>query len=67
MGDSGAVFTTETTKNSELKNAIFTIFALKLVELSSIKALANNCENKASLWINKSPAGLCAALPLWIY
>ena len=52
MGDSGAVFTTETTRNSELKNAIFTIFALKLVELSSIKGLANNCENKALLWRN---------------
>ena len=46
------MFTTETTRNSELKNAIFTIFALKLVELSSIKALADNCENKASLWRN---------------
>ena len=46
------MFTTETIRNSELKNAIFTIFALKLVELSSIKALANNCENKALLWRN---------------
>ena len=52
VGDSGAVFTTETTRNSELKNAIFTIFALKLVELSSIKPPADNCENKASLWRN---------------
>ena len=52
MVDSGAVFTTETIRNSELKNAIFTIFALKLVELSSIKGLANNCENKALLWRN---------------
>ena len=49
MGDSGAVFTTETTRNSELKNAIFKIFALKLVELTSIKGLANNCQNKTSL------------------
>ena len=46
MGDSGAVFTTETTRNSELKNAIFTIFALKLVELTSIKVLAKKSENK---------------------
>ena len=49
VGDSGAVFTTESTKNSELKNAIFKIFALKLVELTSIKGLANNCQNKTSL------------------
>ena len=40
------MFTTETIRNSELKNAIFKIFALKLVELSSIKALAKKCENK---------------------
>ena len=40
------MFTTETIRNSELKNAIFKIFALKLVELSSIKALAKNSENK---------------------
>ena len=46
MGDSGAVFTTETIRNSVLKNAIFKIFALKLVELSSIKALAKKYENK---------------------
>ena len=29
VGDSGAVFTTETIRNSELKNAIFIIFALE--------------------------------------
>ena len=46
VGDSGAVFTTETTRNSELKNAIFKIFALKLVELTSIKVLAKKSENK---------------------
>ena len=46
MGDSGAVFTTETIRNSELKNAIFKIFALKLVELTSIKVLAKKSENK---------------------
>ena len=40
VGDSRAVFTTETIRNSELKNAIFKIFALKLVELTSIKVLA---------------------------
>ena len=40
VGDSGAVFTTETTRNSELKNAI------KLVELTSIKVLAKKSENK---------------------
>ena len=49
VGDSGAVFTTETTRNSELKNAIFKKFALKMVELSCIKGLANNCQNKTSL------------------
>ena len=52
MRDSGAVFTTETIMNSELKNATFKIFALKMVEPSCIKVLANNCENKASLWRN---------------
>ena len=46
MGDSGAVFTTETIRNSELNDAIFKIFALKLVELSSIKALTKKRENK---------------------
>ena len=46
VGDSGAVFTTETIRNSELKNAIFKIFALKLVELSSIKVLPKNYESK---------------------
>ena len=40
------MFTTETIRNSELKNAIFKIFALKLVELSSIKVLPKNCESK---------------------
>ena len=40
------MFTIETTWNSVLINTIFKIFALKLVELSSIKALAKNCENK---------------------
>ena len=49
MGDSGAVFTTETIRNSELKNATFKIFALKMVEPICIKALASNCKNKASL------------------
>ena len=42
MEDSGAVFTTETIRNSELNDAIFKIFALKLVELTSIKVLAKN-------------------------
>ena len=46
VGDSGAVFTTETIRNSELNDAIFKIFALKLVELSSIKVLAQKFENK---------------------
>ena len=49
MGDSGAVFTTETTRNSVLKNATFKIFALKMVELTCNKGLANNCQNKTSL------------------
>ena len=40
------MFTIETTWNSVLINTIFKIFALKLVELSSIKALAKNYENK---------------------
>ena len=46
VGDSGAVFTTETIRNSELNDAIFKIFALKLVELTSIKVLAQKFENK---------------------
>ena len=50
MGDSGAVLTIETTRNSELIDTIFKKFALKMVELSCIKGLANNCQNKTSLW-----------------
>ena len=46
VGDSGAVFTTETIRKSELDDAIFKIFALKLVELTSIKVLAKKSENK---------------------
>ena len=47
--DSGAVLTIETTRNSELIDTIFKKFALKMVELSCIKGLANNCQNKTSL------------------
>ena len=50
VGDSGAVLTIETTRNSELIDTIFKKFALKMVELSCIKGLANNCQNKTSLW-----------------
>ena len=50
MGDSGAVLTIETARNSELIDTIFKKFALKFSELTSIKVLENNCENKASLW-----------------
>ena len=49
VGDSGAVLTIETTRNSELIDTIFKKFALKMVELSCIKGLANNCQNKTSL------------------
>ena len=50
VGDSGAVFNIETFRISESNEAIFKIFALKLVELSCIKGLANNWQNKTSLW-----------------
>ena len=46
MGDSGAMFTTETIMNSELKNATFRIFALKMVEPTCIKDLGKKCESK---------------------
>ena len=49
VGDSGAVLTIETTRNSELIDTIFKKIALKMVELSCIKGLANNCQNKTSL------------------
>ena len=49
VGDSGAVLTIETTRNSELIDTILIKFALKMVELSCIKGLANNCQNKTSL------------------
>ena len=49
VGDSGAVLTIETTRNSELIDTIFKKFALKMVELSCIKGLANNCQNMTSL------------------
>ena len=38
--------TTETIRNSELKNATFKIFALKMVEPTFTKALAKKCESK---------------------
>ena len=50
VADSGAGSTNETFRNSELIFAIFKNFALKFSELTSIKVLENNCENKASLW-----------------
>ena len=52
MGDSGAVFTIETTMNSELIDTSFRNFALEMVGRSHVKALTNNYENKASLWMN---------------
>ena len=47
VGDSGAVFTIETTRNSVLINAIFINFALKMVGRSYVKALSKKCENSA--------------------
>ena len=47
--DSGAAFTFETSMNSELIETIFKKFALKMVELSCIKGLANNCQIKTTL------------------
>ena len=49
VGDSGAVFTIETTRNSELIDIIFMNFALKMEKRTSAKVLTNNYENKASL------------------
>ena len=49
VGDSGAVFTIETTRNSELIDIIFMNFALKMEKRTSVKVLTNNYENKASL------------------
>ena len=49
MGDSGAVFTTETIRNSELKNTIFMNFASKMVEDIYVKALPKKSENKACI------------------
>ena len=40
------MFTTETIRNSELKNAIFKIFALKMVEPTCTKDLGKKCESK---------------------
>ena len=50
MADSGAGSTNETFRYSESIFAIFKNFDLKFSELTSIKVLENNCENKASLW-----------------
>ena len=47
--DSGAVFTIETTRKSELIDIIFKNFALKMEKCTSVKVLTNNYENKASL------------------
>ena len=48
-GDSGAGFTIDTFRNSELNDTIFKFFALKFSERTCIKVLENSCENKASL------------------
>ena len=49
VGDSGAVFTNETTRNSVLINTIFMNFALKMVEDIFVKALPKKSENKACI------------------
>ena len=68
MGDSGAVFTTETTRNSVLKNTIFINFALKMVGRSYVKALSKKSENIVSYnkrQLSVTVYGSSSRLRLW--
>ena len=56
VGDSGAVFTMETTRNSEQIDIIFKNFALKMEKRTSVKVLTKNFEN--TRWISKFLAWL---------